>query len=63
MDYYKYKKMELPIPMILLDELGLAEGTESNSLKGLHSKLEYAGKEECVSFVGISNYSLDATKI
>ena len=61
--YYKYNKLELPISMILFDELGLAENSESNPLKILHSKLEYTGKEEGVSFVGISNYSLDAAKI
>ena len=49
--------------MILFDELGLSESSESNPLKVLHLKLEYAGKEEGVSFVGISNYSLDAAKI
>ena len=58
------KKEELPyISMILFDELGLAEKSESNPLKALHSRLEYAGKAEGVSFVGISNYSLDAAKI
>ena len=49
--------------MVLFDELGLAERSETNPLKVLHSKLEYAGKEKGVSFVGISNYSLDAAKI
>ena len=49
--------------MILFDELGLAERAESNPLKVLHGKLEYTGKEEGISFVGISNYSLDAAKI
>ena len=62
-NYFKSLKQELPISMILFDELGLAEISESNPLKVLHSKLEYAGKEEGVSFVGISNYSLDAAKI
>ena len=57
------KKEELPISMILFDELGLAEKSETNPLKVLHSKLEYAGKEEGVSFIGISNYSLDAAKV
>ena len=65
LDYYKknMKKEELPISMILFDELGLAEKSESNPLKVLHSKLEYTGKEEGVSFIGISNYSLDAAKV
>ena len=49
--------------MVLFDELGLAERSDSNPLKVLHSKLEYGGKEEGVSFVGISNYTLDAAKI
>ena len=59
----KREKEELPIIMVLFDELGLAERSESNPLKVLHEKLEYAGKDEGVSFVGISNYTLDAAKI
>ena len=42
--------------------MGLSEKSETNPLKVLHSKLEYAGKNEGVSFIGISNYSLDAAK-
>ena len=57
------KKEELPISEILFDEMGLSEKSETNPLKVLHSKLEYAGKNEGVSFIGISNYSLDAAKI
>ena len=53
----------LPIIMILFDELGLAERSDSNPLKVLHEKLEYTGQKRGVSFVGISNYSLDAAKI
>ena len=59
----KIKKEDLPISMILFDELGLSEKSKTNPLKVLHSKLEYGGKKEGVSFVGISNYSLDAAKI
>ena len=59
----KKKEEELPIIMVLFDELGLAERSESNPLKVLHEKLEYSGKDEGVSFVGISNYTLDAAKI
>ena len=51
---------DLPISMILFDELGLSEKSKTNPLKVLHSKLEYGGKKDGVSFVGISNYSLDA---
>jgi len=67
---YKYfseqkeiKKEDLPISMILFDELGFAEKSETNPLKVLHSKLEYGGNNEGISFIGISNYSLDAVKI
>ena len=55
----KMQKEELPISMILFDELGLAEKSESNPLKVLHSKLEFFGNDE-ISFIGISNYSLDS---
>ena len=66
--YENYKKThkkndQIPIYMILFDELGLAEKSPSNPLKVLHSKLEYDGKKEGVCFIGISNYSLDAAKI
>ena len=55
--------LDLPISMALFDELGLAEKSENKPLKVLHSLLEYEGKKEGVSFVGISNYTLDAAKI
>jgi len=57
------EKEELPIIMVLFDELGLAERSKKNPLKVLHSKLEYKDKRQGISFVGISNYSLDAAKI
>ena len=66
LNYYKDNckdLLDLPISMALFDELGLAEKSKTNPLKVLHSKLEYGGKEEGVSFVGISNYVLDAAKI
>ena len=66
MESYKKRikiKKDLPIIMALFDELGLAERSESNPLKVLHHKLEYDGKDEGISFVGISNYSLDAAKV
>ena len=59
----KRKKEDLPIIMVLFDELGLAERSKSNPLNVLYEKLEYSGKEERVSFIGISNYSLDVRKI
>ena len=59
---------ELPISMILFDELGLAERSKYNPLKALHSNLEIdgsakEGREKGISFVGISNWVLDASKI
>jgi len=67
---YKYfsekkeiKKEDLPTSMILFDELGLAEKSETDPLKVLHSKLQYTGKNEGISFIRISNYSLHAAKI
>ena len=59
----KRKNEDLPIIMILFDELGLAGRSQSNPLKVLYEKIEYISKEEGVSFVGISNYSLGAAKI
>ena len=59
----KIEKENLPISMILFDELGLAERSKNNPLRLLYEKLENVGKEEGLSFVGISNYSLDVSKI
>ena len=53
------------ISMIYLDEMGLAEHSPNNPLKVLHSELEYDlndGRNK-VSFVGISNWNLDAAKM
>ena len=62
--YYKdHPGLEMPISLALFDELGLAERSKWNPLKVLHSNLEYTGKEAGVSFIGISNYSLDAAKV
>ena len=58
----KYKD-KLPISMILFDNLGLAEKSESNPLKVLHYKLEYTRNEKEVCFIGISNYTLDVDKM
>ena len=57
-------KNQLPISMILFNRLGLCGKKESNLLKVVYSKLEYQRrKEEGVSFIGISDYSLNETKI
>ena len=65
LDVFKKNKNsdEIPISMILFDELGLAERSKNNPLKALHSHLDFEGKEEGISFVGISNWTLDAAKI
>ena len=39
------------------------EKSPTNPLKILHNKLEYVGKNESISFIGISNYTLDSTII
>ena len=61
--YNNHPELEMPISLALFDELGLAERSPFNPLKVLHSKLEYAGKDKNVGFIGISNYSLDAAKV
>ena len=49
------------LPVVLFDEIGLAETAKGNPLKVLHKLLEY---ENCkVSFIGISNWRLDASKM
>ena len=52
------------LPVVLLDEVGLAENSPNNPLKVLHSILE-PGKGELpdVAVVGISNWALDAAKM
>ena len=52
-----------PISLVFFDEIGLAEYSESNPLKILHFKFEYKNEKELLSFVGISNWSLDAAKM
>ncbi|CAF1398652.1 unnamed protein product, partial [Rotaria sordida] len=60
----KYLDVEINtniLPVIVFDEIGLAELSSHNPLKVLHSKLEM---ETCrYGFIGISNWSLDAAKM
>lgn len=49
--------------MLLFNELGLAEKSKTNPIEVLYSKLEYTWKKESISFIGISNYSLDVAKV
>ena len=50
------------IPMVIFDEMGLAERSINNPLKVMHHLLE-KDNDESVPFVGISNWRLDAAKI
>ena len=56
----KQKKTPGKIVLVLMDEMGLAEISNNNPLKVTHYELE---KEDKVSFVGISNWALDASKM
>jgi hypothetical protein len=52
------------IPVVLLDEVGLAEISPHNPLKVLHSRLETEDDRPLnVAVVGISNWDLDASKM
>ena len=55
------------ISLLVFDELGLSEKSPTNCLKVLHSKLEMSlnPKEQSrqISFIGISNWGLDAAKM
>ena len=52
------------LPVVLLDEVGLAEISRFNPLKVLHSLLEPPGRGyPDVAVVGISNWALDAAKM
>ena len=53
------------IPVVLLDEVGLAEVSKYNPLKVLHSLLEpdYPAEYPDVAVVGLSNWGLDAAKM
>ena len=59
------KQLEKVISMVFIDEMGLAEHSPNNPLKVLHSELEYDLNEgrNKISFVGISNWKLDASKM
>ena len=58
------KVAEMTLPVVLLDEIGLAEVSPANPLKVLHSRLEPThGQQPDVGVVGISNFLLDAAKM
>ena len=63
-NYRKQKRSENILPVVLLDEVGLAEISRFNPLKVLHSLLEpQTGKFPDVAVVGISNWALDPAKM
>ena len=49
------------LSVILFDEMGLAELSPNNPLKVIHAELDNNNNE--IGFVGISNWSLDASKM
>ena len=54
------------LSLLVFDELGLSEKSPANCLKELHSKLEMSlnpKEQKQISFIGISNWRLDATKM
>ena len=55
------KADEKMLPVIVFDEIGLAEVSPHNPLKVLHEKLE--NENILVAFIGISNWKLDASKM
>ena len=62
--YKSHNKDGNVLPVVLLDEVGLAENSKYNPLKVLHNLLEPGeGKLPDVAVVGISNWSLDAAKM
>jgi len=54
------------LSLLVFDGLGLSEKSPTNCLKALHSKLEMSlnpKEQKQISFIGISNWRLDATKM
>ena len=56
-----HSKNEEILPVIVFDEIGLAEISVNNPLKVLHNRLEIENVR--VGFVGVSNWRLDASKM
>ena len=61
----KVKENKEKISTFYFDEMGLAEHSPHNPLKVIHSELEYENNEgnKKIAFVGISNWSLDSSKM
>ena len=58
----KKKIGENIISLLYFDEI-LAEISTNNPLKVIHYELEFDDNEQKIAFVGISNWSLDASKM
>jgi hypothetical protein len=52
-----------PITYIFFDEIGLCEVSDKKPLKILNFKFEYENKKKYLSFIGASNWNLDASKM
>ena len=59
----KKNKNSDKIFFVLMDEMGLAEISDNNPLKVIHYELEKEKETDKVSFIGISNWSMDASKM
>ena len=55
------------ISLIFMDEMGIADESENNPLKVLHSRLdnntEKENEKDKIAFIGITNWTLDASKM
>ena len=60
--YYKKNYKEKPISLILFDRLGLAQRSKNIPLKIFNFELDNLIQDD-ISFVGISDYSLDTQKL
>jgi hypothetical protein len=60
-NYSRVKNQSELLPVIVFDEIGLAELSPHNPLKVLHAELEVENNQ--YGFVGISNWRLDASKM
>ena len=59
--HYQKNNLENKNVVVFMDEMGLAEISDNNPLKVMHSELEK--EENKISFVGISNWFIDASKM
>jgi len=57
------KENNKPISLLIFDEIGLSEFAKDNPVKALHKNLEYDKVRDGLSFIGFSNWKLDASKL